>query len=206
MHKGFVEIRVVRLGGQPSELLFNLPACARGNFSRLLLLRRQSALRPTGKTRVGIASAVPIPTRVNATSIRFSTAAVVEESPSPGVVLSNSKRFIRPFAARLPGIIGMQPTTASTDPRGESGCSNIRLKTARRKAAINEAAGRPKPPIVLSPGAHRQRKRPGPEAKPQQARRAIEKDAKAGSGYATEKRLMEKVKNEWVHDCGTNRC
>ena len=121
------------------------------------------ALAGLGDRRSGIARAVPTPTRVNATSIRFSTAAVAARSPSPGVAFRSSKRFIKPFAARLPGIIGMQPTTASTEPRGESGGSKIRFNSARTKAALNEAAGRPRPPISCPPVRTARARAPAPK-------------------------------------------
>jgi hypothetical protein len=76
----------------------------------------------------------------------------------------------------------MQPTTASTEPRGESGGSKIRRK--------------PPAAEVLCCRARRQRKGSRSKTKPQQTRRAVEKDAEAGRSDAAKKGLMDQVRDQ----------
>ena len=69
--------------------------------------------------------------------------------------LQELEEDIKPCAARLPGIIGMQPTTAGAQPRGESDESEIRFKSARTKAAMIEAAGKRTTATHMLSRAHR---------------------------------------------------
>ena len=86
--------------------------------------------------------------------------------PLAGTGLHQIEKVYQALAARLPGIIAMQPTTAPTEPRGESGSSQIRFNTGRTRAATNEATGRPGADI-LSCRAYAQGKSYKAETEPQ---------------------------------------